>query len=1560
MMLIALFFTLVSLLTTSLAQDTAKCASLNCTSDKYCFEGTQELLCLACNTACVGCNGPGPKECKQCAVGFFLSDGTCTGCTNNQFGADCNGTCHCLDDSACNTRTGACIGKCAKGYAPPPLCQKECQAGFYGLDCQGQCHCVNDSVCHKESGICPNNLCHQDWIGAACRKRLPMLSSSPSVADVSCQYFTVQWRGWDVHLDFGDPQLPINQYWLYSRFSDSNDSDSDTWQLEAKISHDPNVTHYTYNVTALRGNAYYQFRVDAHGTDDGKLVQKTSVGLVSEPPLLTPCATTTVPPPVTVPIVVGAEIFTDLSATLQLLGNVLVRWTIDTQFLQYSWNLTLSFQLIGVGDCAVVPDGNVTSVSVDQSDTEFSMAGLEPWSRYRVVLRAQGLGIVSAANDTEEVSVSTAELAPNNTVSQPNVLNNGSTNVTLGWTDVACADRRGLLLRYDVSVRPWSSGGASRVLTSNVTSLLVTNLKPFMVYAGRVRYVNKMGLGPYSPEFLFPTAQGVPAGVIIDSLEATANTVEVKVRPPDPVNGELLEYYILYSDTATFTLPESLTFSASSPGNPVVIRLSPYTIYYFKARGKTGAGYGPYGSVMYTRTLQARPHPPSSLLQTQGNLTCVTMTWLTPDQSAVAITGYTLTLVNTRTGQGSTVTLDANSTSYTQCDLEPGSAYTLSMTSRSGAGLGQPTSLQVSTVQLEPPSPPSPTLVEVAPTFASVEIEPVTLTPGVEVAYQLQMERVGAARRKRLAVLPGYVTAQLSGQEVKERLMVVIGDGKQYGSYTNRALDPGTTYNLYYVVLSTFNNLTKSNYTRMNTPIRTPLPTTTTVTTTPTMEPVTEGPSPEDDNGVLVGVIVGLILLILLIILIIVFILWWRRRKSLLLQPPPYLELEGQKEVKVKDAEAKEDVHENEKYWNQTTSLRESRYIVVGRECVPDSQLVPVSTQMPQPGAPKITFRKEFRSLPKDHDDDHHHHHPRLNKAATTTRKNAERYPDRNRFPHILPYDHTLVELQPDASSRCSYINASFMSGYKRRRFYIAAQSPYDERTAVDFWRLIHQNRIKTVLLVANGVEDHIVKCTQYWPREGKARMGQFYLELREEWVYADFTVREVMVRESGEAHARSVRLYDCTSWPDHGVPQDPVPFLHLRYKVRQYHGDEPGPILVHCGTGVGRTGVFIAVDSLLDQYSAEGRVSVFSFVRKMRKERPLMVRTLKQYQFVYDCLLEEFQAGDTMVDASSIKNKYRDWTSKNAKTGRSFLRDQFQLLHRLTEGPAPDQCRKARLPENAKRNRYPDVIPSDLYRPELFTPAKFANTDYINALFVDGYRNRKQFIVTQTPLHTTLVDLWRLVYDHHVTTVVMMDRYRHEDDTCAQYWPEEVSMKQWEPFFVESTAAFQQDDVTIRNLKVVNSQSPQEPPLMVRQFQFNAWAPNSFVPASKTMLLDLLDMVTEHQASSDHPHSPIVVHCQDGATHSGIFVCLALLCERMEEEEEVDVYHVIKQVKRRRPQIIPDYEQLRFCYRTLWDSINRMPGGTFTEDTMGQTKLDTLYGPASLSLTSHHGTSLY
>jgi len=63
-------------------------------------------------------------------------------------------------------------------------------------------------------------------------------------------------------------------------------------------------------------------------------------------------------------------------------------------------------------------------------------------------------------------------------------------------------------------------------------------------------------------------------------------------------------------------------------------------------------------------------------------------------------------------------------------------------------------------------------------------------------------------------------------------------------------------------------------------------------------------------------------------------------------------------------------------------------------------------------------------------------------------------------------YDHSRVRLERPADSPLSdYINASYMAGYDRRRkAYIAAQSPFNETTICDFWLMVYQQRVSKVV----------------------------------------------------------------------------------------------------------------------------------------------------------------------------------------------------------------------------------------------------------------------------------------------------------------------------------------------------------------------------------------------------------------------------------------------------------------------------------------------------------------
>ncbi|KAK2183359.1 hypothetical protein NP493_311g02032 [Ridgeia piscesae] len=543
----------------------------------------------------------------------------------------------------------------------------------------------------------------------------------------------------------------------------------------------------------------------------------------------------------------------------------------------------------------------------------------------------------------------------------------------------------------------------------------------------------------------------------------------------------------------------------------------------------------------------------------------------------------------------------------------------------------------------------------------------------------------------------------------------------------------------------------------------------------------------------------------------------------------------------------------------------------------------------------------------------------------------------KNRFVNIIAYDHSRVILDKEAGDEDSdYINASYIDGYKEPQQYIAAQG-CTKWTIQDMWRMLWQVDSHRIIMATNLVENGKRKCEKYWPDkldEGKM-YGNIQVKLVEVEETSDFIIRTFDITKNGET--RNIKQFHFTSWPDHGVPTRAAPLIALRKKVRSFDNTHPGCIIVHCSAGVGRTGTFIALDYLLSQAAAEGQVDIYGLTRSMRKDRVNMIQTVEQYLFVYDALLEALFSAHTTIPCSEFASRFEELckVDPESDTGKTALQLQFEKLESMSPEKKTCDYQSGILKENTQKNRCADILPADRHRPYLMTRVQGTN-DYINAVFLDGHRSRNAYIITQMPMPHTVIDFWRMVYEHRCGSIVMLNAWNGDVKGYGQYWPEDETCE-CGPFVIDPVSVDSTNkDITVRELKLTyqpestnfapakdkvqaNGQvaAPSSGKVMtVNQFQLNCWPQETATPASKNILVALTELVEKSQLKTGN--GPIVIHCHDGLRQSGLYATISCMWEKMKVEQEVDIFHTVKHLRYYRANIIQDLEQYKFCYEMV------------------------------------------
>ncbi|KAI2646318.1 Receptor-type tyrosine-protein phosphatase eta [Labeo rohita] len=234
---------------------------------------------------------------------------------------------------------------------------------------------------------------------------------------------------------------------------------------------------------------------------------------------------------------------------------------------------------------------------------------------------------------------------------------------------------------------------------------------------------------------------------------------------------------------------------------------------------------------------------------------------------------------------------------------------------------------------------------------------------------------------------------------------------------------------------------------------------------------------------------------------------------------------------------------------------------------------------------------------------------------------------DKNRYSNVLPYDTSRVKLSVCGSPFDDYINANYIPGYNSRKEFIAAQGPLPV-TVNEFWRMVWEKNVYTIVMLTRCNEMGRVKCEKYWPSE-TTQYHNISVTTTSELELESWTIRDFKIKNVKTAETRFVRQFHFTVWPDHGVPKTTEVLIDFRHLVRE-HMDQysrHSPTVVHCSAGVGRTGTFIAIDHLILQIERDSMVDVYGIVNDMRMHRPLMVQTEEQYVYLHQCAYDVIQS---------------------------------------------------------------------------------------------------------------------------------------------------------------------------------------------------------------------------------------------------------------------------------------------------------------------------------------------
>ncbi|XP_074923646.1 receptor-type tyrosine-protein phosphatase F isoform X9 [Chelonoidis abingdonii] len=1032
----------------------------------------------------------------------------------------------------------------------------------------------------------------------------------------------------------------------------------------------------------------------------------------------------------------------------------------------------------------------------------------------------------------------------------------------------------------------------------NVHHYTVTSLHKGATYIFKLSAKNRAGPGEEFEKEI-TTTEDVPSGFPqnLRVVGLTTSTTEVAWDPPVLAerNGRITNYTVIYRDINS---QQELT-NVTRESSIMLTNLRPDTTYDIKVRACNSKGVGPLSPSIQSRTMPVEQVFAKNFRVNAVMKTSVLLSWEVPDSYKSAVPFKILY-------NSQSVEVDGHSMKKLISDLQPDTEYSFVLMNRgsSAGGLQHRVSIHTApdvlqskpistnkymqegkfTLTLPKVQTSAPVrwyYIVVVPVDQSTSSRTARWRTPDEMELDQLLEAIGQGRRQRRQAdrLKPYIAALV---DVLPETFT-LGDEKTYKGFYNKPLSEDLSYRCF--VLASLEDGETKRY----------------AASPYSDEIVMEVSSAKQQDEPEMLWVMGPVLAVILIIIIVIAILLFKRKRA---NSPSS---KDEHSIGLKDsllAHSSDPVEMRRlNYQTPGSSVPSCPNISSMRDHPP----IPVTDLADNIDRLKandgLRFSQEYESIDPG-------------QQFTWENSNLEVNKPKNRYANVIAYDHSRVILTSvDGVPGSDYINANYIDGYRKQNAYIATQGPLPE-TLSDFWRMVWEQRTATIVMMTRLEEKSRVKCDQYWPGRGTETYGLIQVTLLDTVELATYTVRTFALYKNGSSEKRELRQFQFMAWPDHGVPEYPTPILAFLRRVKACNPLDAGPMVVHCSAGVGRTGCFIVIDAMLERMKHEKTVDIYGHVTCMRSQRNYMVQTEDQYIFIHESLLETATCGNTEVPARNLFAHLQKLSQVPPGESVTAMELEFKLL--ANSKAHTSRFISANLPCNKFKNRLVNIMPYELTRVCLQPIRGVEGSDYINASFIDGYRQQKAYIATQGPLAETTEDFWRMLWEHNSTIVVMLTKLREMGrEKCHQYWPAERSAR-YQYFVVDPMAEYNMPQYILREFKVTDARDGQS--RTIRQFQFTDW-PEQGVPKTGEGFIDFIGQVhkTKEQFGQD---GPITVHCSAGVGRTGVFITLSIVLERMRYEGVVDMFQTVKTLRTQRPAMVQTEDQYQLCYRAALEYL--------------------------------------